>query len=187
VHSSSHHKAALASVAVIVSIILAGSVAAASEPETVAVIAFDYSDSSGEPEDQTAEHDARLALYRQTLEAELGKAASLTTAPIPCMANGCTVSTMRADDLLEESRAAGVDFLVFGGIHKMSTLVGGGRVVVLDVAKNRFVFDRVISFRGDDDEAFVRAARFSARDIARAVPRGGQAPEEHPEPRRGIR
>nr|WP_246233297.1 DUF2380 domain-containing protein [Aurantimonas aggregata] len=170
-----------------VSIVAASSVAAASELETVAVIDFEYSDSSGEPEDQTAEHAARLVLFRQTLEAELGKEPSLATATIPCMANGCTVSTMRADDLLEESRAAGVDFLVFGGVHKMSTLVGGGRVVVLDVAENRFVFDRVISFRGDDDEAFVRAARFSSRDIAHTVPRGRQAPDEHPEPRRGIR
>jgi hypothetical protein len=170
-----------------VAIVFPGSVAAASEPERVAVIDFDYSDSSGEPEDQTAEHAARLVLFRQTLESELGKDVSIATATIPCMANGCTVSTMRAHDLLEESRAAGVDFLVFGGVHKMSTLVGGGRVVVLDVADDRFVFDRVISFRGDDDEAFVRAARFSARDIARTVPRGGQAPEEHQEPRRGIR
>jgi hypothetical protein len=177
----------LASATVMASMVLPAGVAAASEPERVAVIDFDYSDSSGEPEDQTEEHTARLTLFRQTLEAELGNETSLTTAAIPCMANGCTVSTMRADDLLEESRAAGVEFLVFGGIHKMSTLVGGGRVVVLDVADDRLVFDRVISFRGDDDEAFVRAARFSARDIARTIARGGQAPDEHPERRRGIR
>nr|WP_246367972.1 DUF2380 domain-containing protein [Aurantimonas endophytica] len=164
-----------------------GSIAAAIDAERVAVINFDYSDSSGEPEDQTAEHAARLVLFRETLEADLEKVASMATTTIPCMANGCRVSMIRADDLLQESRAAGVGLLVFGGVHKMSTLVEGGRVMVLDVAENRFVFDRVMSFRGDDDEAFVRAARLSARDIAGTVLRRNRAPEGRLETRKGIR
>lgn len=182
-----HIKAAAASALLMASIMMPTSVSAAGETQTVAVIGFDYSDSSGEPEDQAAEHAVRLALFRKTLEADLGRTALFATATIPCMADGCTVSTIPADDLLQESRAAGVDFLVFGGVHKMSTLVGGGRVVVLDVPENRLVFDRVISFRGDDDEAFVRAARFSARDITRTVSAARQAAPAHPEQRRRNR
>nr|WP_255700028.1 DUF2380 domain-containing protein [Jiella avicenniae] len=157
--------------------ILPTSAPAAGGTQKVAVLAFDYSDSSGEPEDQTAEHAARLSLFRETLDADLAKTDALDTATIPCMARNCTISTMRAADLLAECRAAGLDYLVFGGVHKMSTLVGGGRIVVLDVARNKFVFERLISFRGDDDEAFVRAAKFSAREIVRSV--GSAKPEEH--------
>ncbi|NDW07189.1 DUF2380 domain-containing protein [Jiella pacifica] len=167
--STKQVRAALASLLMTGAMLMSASVSAASGTHKVAVIAFDYSDSSGEPEDQTAEHAARLALFRKTLEADLDEAGSLDTATIPCMARDCTISTMRAADLLAECRAAGLDFLVFGGVHKMSTLVGGGRVLVLDVAENKFVFERMISFRGDDDEAFVRAARFSAREIVRTV------------------
>src|SRR5260370_40676484 len=40
-------------------------------PAQIAVIDFDYLDSSGEPRDQTAEHRARMAAFMSKLRADL--------------------------------------------------------------------------------------------------------------------
>ncbi|MBO0903930.1 DUF2380 domain-containing protein [Jiella sonneratiae] len=145
---------------------------AAGKTAMVAVAKFDYADTSGEARDQTAAHAERLAVFRDRLEAELVEAGSLDKVTLACMtgaASGCSLAALRAEPLLGEAKRAGADYLVYGGIHKMSTLVGFGRVDVLDVAKNRVVFDRVITFRGDTDDAFRRAAAFVATDIRRTL------------------
>lgn len=157
----------------------AGDLSAADDPRRFAVIAFDFSDSSGEPDDLSEEHAARMAHFQRTLEADLDDRDELEAVTLPCMAADCTVSTMPADELLEESRQAGVDFLVFGSIHKISTLIGSGRLFVLDAHADELILQRAISFRGDTDEAFRRAASFAAREVtesitARTVPHGQQ-------------
>ncbi|WP_206453787.1 DUF2380 domain-containing protein [Aurantimonas marina] len=137
---------------------------------TIAVIGFDYSDSSGEPADQAKEHMARLALFREEIRNRVDRDASFKTIELPCTERSrCSRGSTSADLLLREARAAGAHFLVFGSIHKMSTLVGAGRVDVLDVATDRILLDRVLSFRGDTDEAFKRAAAFAAKDILRTL------------------
>jgi hypothetical protein len=57
---------------------------------------------------------------------------------------------------------------IIGGIHKMSTLVQWAKVAVIDVNANRVLFDKLYTFRGDNDQAWNRAEAFIAEDI-RAV------------------
>jgi hypothetical protein len=42
----------------------------------------------------------------------------------------------------------------------MSTLVQWGEVEIVDVENNRVLLRRIVSFRGDNDEAYRRAAFF---------------------------
>ncbi|MER0239667.1 DUF2380 domain-containing protein [Fulvimarina sp. MAC8] len=141
------------------------------EPATVSVIGFDYSDTSGEPRDQTAEHAKRVRDFSVKLAETIGADANLDIVSLPCSqaAKMCTRGSIDADAPLSEARDAGADYLVFGGIQKMSTLVGWGRVDVLDVEADRLIVDRVLSFRGDNDAAFEQAARFAAKDIVRTL------------------
>ena len=150
--------------------------AADNGPASVAVIGFDYSDSSGEVEDQSAEHAARVAAFRHQLRDGITASGRFRAVELPCVeTSGCTRGTARADHLLKEAREAGANYLVFGSIHKMSTLVGGGRVDVLDVESDRILIDRILSFRGDNDDAFARAAGFAAKDIVKTLAEGDAA------------
>ena len=47
----------------------------------------------------------------------------------------------------------------------MSTLVGWVKFAVLDLGDNKAVCDRYLTYRGDTDEAWRRAAKFTTRDI----------------------
>jgi len=62
----------------------------------------------------------------------------------------------------------GADIRVIGGIRKASTLVQWAKVAVIDVGANRVLFDRLYTFRGDNDVAWDRARAFISEDI-RAV------------------
>jgi hypothetical protein len=159
----------------------------AAEPRgaSFAVAGFDYSDTSGEPGDRAAEHAARTELFRAELRGRLVAVPGGRAVDLPCTSAGeCTAATTSADVLLARARDAKADFVVFGGIQKMSTLIGWGRVDVLDVNSGKLVFDRVISFRGDSDEAFQRAAKFAAKDILESVIAMPAA--RVPEPGQGI-
>ena len=50
--------------------------------------------------------------------------------------------------------------MVYGGIRKMSTLVQWVEVQVLDLQRNKLLLRRTVTFRGDTDTAFRRAAAF---------------------------
>ena len=70
------------------------------------------------------------------------------------------------DELNKAARAAGVRFVAFGGIHKMSTLVQWAKIQIADMDQDRIVFDRLVTFRGDTDESRRRAEHFVAAEIA---------------------
>jgi hypothetical protein len=72
-------------------------------------------------------------------------------------------------DLFRAGSEAGAKILVIGGIHKQSTLVQWAKVEAIDIAANRVVFDRLYTFRGDNDEAWRRAQVFMSRDIRAAL------------------
>ncbi|MBP0616336.1 DUF2380 domain-containing protein [Jiella mangrovi] len=139
--------------------------------KAVAVAKFDYKDTSGEIRDQSAEHEARLSAFRAGIEAGLTAGdEALSVVSLDCVdRSACSLGTLRPQRLLALAKDAGANYLVFGEIHKMSTLVGFGRIDVLDVARDQLVFERTISFRGDSDEAFRRAAEFVVRDILRSL------------------
>jgi hypothetical protein len=62
----------------------------------------------------------------------------------------------------------GAGIRVIGGIRKASTLVQWAKVAVIDVGANRVLFDRLYTFRGDNDVAWDRARAFISEDV-RAV------------------
>jgi hypothetical protein len=63
------------------------------------------------------------------------------------------------------ARKAGAKLLLYGGIHKQSTLIQWAKVEVIDLERDRLVYDRLFSFRGDDANAWRRAEQFLAKDL----------------------
>ena len=72
------------------------------------------------------------------------------------------------------ARAAGARFVVLGGVHKMSTLVQWAKIQIADEEQGQVVFDRLLTFRGDTDEAWQRAESFLARDVLQSAPTFGK-------------
>ena len=138
----------------------------AAEPVTVATAGFDFVDTSGEMRDQTAEHDRRLQALDRTILDSLAAEKNLSTVPLGCVEK-CTVGSAGVEALSRQAVEAGASHLLIGQVRKMSTLVGGVKFAVIDLDTNRPTCDRFLSYRGDTDEAWSRAAVFAAQDVAR--------------------
>jgi hypothetical protein len=138
-------------------------------PPTIAVADFDYFDSSGEVKDQSAEHKARVAQFAKLVRAKLGAEGEFHVIPLECAEPPCTPVSMRPANFIEASRRSGASFVVYGGIHKMSTLVQWGDVELLDLEADRLLFKRAVTFRGDTDDAFRRAAAFVGETVREAM------------------
>jgi hypothetical protein len=130
----------------------------------VAVADFSYLDTSGEARDQTAEHASRLQVFTEKLRADLAGANTYSLVRLNCQGN-CPSGDSSLPELLAEARRAGADIVVFGGIHKMSTLVQWVEVVAHDVQTDKPTYHRLLTFRGDSDEAWRRAEAFIAREL----------------------
>lgn len=128
-----------------------------------AVADFDYADTSGEVGDQTAAHAARMRTFVTLLRERLAAGGHYDVRSISCAQPPCTATRLDADGLARAARDVGAHLLVYGGVHKMSTLIQWGKVQVVDLRTNTLVADRTFSFRGDDDRAFQHAAEFVAR------------------------
>jgi hypothetical protein len=136
-----------------------------SEPVPIAVLNLDYDDRSGELRDQQQAHATRLEHFAATLRRDLAASGRYRIVypacdPAPCAAAGADPAT-----LVAAARKAGARLMMFGGVHKMSTLVEWAKLLVIDVPTEKIVFDRLITFRGDDDEAWNRAAAFSVQEF----------------------
>lgn len=127
------------------------------EPVAVAVLDFDYFDTSEEPRDQAAEHAARLDAFMSALRRDLEQGGGYRVVALACGAQPCTVRSLPPEELFEVAKKAGARLLLYGGVHKMSTLVQWAQTQLVDVERNRLVDDRRLSFRGDDDESWRRA------------------------------
>ena len=134
-------------------------------PVSLAVANFDFKDTSGEIRDQTAEHDARLKAFGVALQHGLSDNQKIDLVALPCQTEQCTVRDPGLADLSTQARTAGARYLLIGQVHKMSTLVGWVKFAVLDLSDNKPVCDRYLTYRGDTDEAWRRAAEFTTRDI----------------------
>jgi len=168
-------KTLLATAAVLAPPLLA-TPAGALEPTTIVVLDFDYSDSSGEPRDQEAVHQARLGAFAERIRAALAASGAYRVVPAQCPARPCSAKNYETEELFDFARRAGAKLMLFGGVHKMSTLVQWARVELVDVAENRLVDDRHLSFRGDDEDSWRRAADYVARKMTKQ-----HAQEERPE------
>lgn len=148
-----------------------GSLADGGRGVPTVVADFDYYDTSGEARDQAAEHTARVRAFAGLLRQRLAAGGKYDVRPMECPQAACSAGGMDPDDLVQVARRAGARLLVYGGIHKMSTLVQWGKVQVVDLRGNELLLDRTFSFRGDDDRAFRRAAEFVLRYLQDLEPK----------------
>ncbi|MDB5501927.1 MAG: hypothetical protein JWR89_1829 [Tardiphaga sp.] len=146
----------------------ARSPAAAGEPVTVAVADFDYGDTSGEAVDQTASHRDRMVMFAAELRDRLMQSGYRVVRPA-CPQPACTAAGMAPGDLVAAARHDGARYLVYGGIRKMSTLVQWGEVQLLDAERDELLLRRTVTFRGDTDTAFRRAADFVGETVTGAM------------------
>jgi hypothetical protein len=163
--------------AIAVLVLAAGFGPVRSAPPSAAVPAvmvadFSYLDTSGEPVDQSAAHQRRLQAFMAALRSELAADQRLRLVEPSC-APACLADATSTDALRHVATEAGAQLVVLGGIQKTSTLVQWARAAVVDVASNRVMFEKIYTFRGDDDEAWQRAEIFISRelrDVAAAPP-----------------
>jgi hypothetical protein len=139
------------------------------EPVALAVLNLDYVDTSGEPADQTAAHQRRAADFVSALQRDLAANGQYRIVPMSCGSAPCE-PTMNPAELQEAARAAGVKLVLLAGVHKMSTLVQWAKIQIADEERGQIVFDRLLTFRGDTDEAWQKAESFIARDVLQSAP-----------------
>ena len=146
---------------------------APTQPVALAVLDLDYVDTSGEPTDQTAAHQRRAADFVSALQRDLAANGQYRVVPMSCGSGPCE-PVMNPAELQKAARAAGARFVLLGGVHKMSTLVQWAKIQVADEEHGRIVFDRLLTFRGDTDEAWQKAESFVARDVLNSTPTFGK-------------
>lgn len=127
-----------------------------------AIAGFSYEDTSGEVHDQSAAHAGYVERFRDLLTDRLG--ASYRIVPLEC-AQSCPPVGADAQKVFGFARQSGADYLVSGGFHKESTLVQWAKVTLFDVRTGQPVYDRLYTFRGDNEEAWRRAGEFIAREF----------------------
>lgn len=143
----------------------------AAVPMAVAVADFDYVDTSGEATDQSAEHSARVASFAALLRDNIAAKGDYRVMPIECPDHPCTATSMTPDAFVAAARRAGARLVVYGGIRKMSTLVQWGEVQLLDLESEKLLLRRTVTFRGDNDMAYRRAADFVGDTLRDAMPK----------------
>jgi hypothetical protein len=139
------------------------------QPAALAVLNLDYVDTSGEPTDQTATHQRRAADFVSALQRDLAANGQYRIVPMSCGSAPCDPA-MNPSELQKAARAAGAKLVLLGGVHKMSTLIQWAKIQIADEEQGRIVFDRLVTFRGDTDEAWQRAESFLARDVLQSAP-----------------
>ena len=135
------------------------------KPPGLAVAEIDYVDTSGEVIDQSADHRRRLRAFEASLRSDLTASGKLRSVVLDCPPNACSIGDIDANQLIGKAQAAGADFLLIGALHKVSTLVQWAKFDMIDVKSQKLSFERLVSFRGDNDEAWRRAEAFIVRDI----------------------
>lgn len=129
----------------------------------VVVADFDYHDTSGEVADQRVEHAARVKVFARMLRERLAEEGKYKVLRLDCDKVACSAGSIGADDLVSAAVKSDARLLVYGGIHKMSTLIQWGSVQVVDLQRKDLLLNRLFSIRGDTDEAFRRARNSSVR------------------------
>jgi hypothetical protein len=137
----------------------------ADKPLVFAVAELEYIDTSGEVIDQSADHLRRRREFEASLRNDLAANGKLRSVDLNCPTNACSVGDLTTSQLIGKAQAAGADVLLVGSVQKMSTLVQWAKFDIIDVKARHVVFDRLVSFRGDNDEAWRRAEAFIARQI----------------------
>jgi Protein of unknown function (DUF2380) len=151
-----------------IAILAAMSARAASLPALL-MLPLDMVDTSGETPSRAKEHEDRLKVLAPESVERTGRGSGLLDhrpdadwrsdlgSPIDTAPGGMQWLRTRPRQTLR------VDRVLVGRVDKISTLIGDPSLRIVDVQSGRIVFGRTISFRGDTDEAWQRAARFFVR------------------------
>jgi hypothetical protein len=149
------------------------------QPAALAVLNLDYVDTSGEPTDQTAVHQRRAADFVSALQRDLAANGQYRIVSMSCGSAPCDPTT-NPTELQKAARAAGAKLVLLGGVHKMSTLVQWAKIQIADEEQGQIVFDRLLTFRGDTDEAWQKTESFLARDVLQSAPTLGKQADAVP-------
>jgi len=142
----------------------------------LALLDFNYVDTSGETRDQTAEHQKRLDAFMVALRRDVDASRKYRMVVPTCRPIPCQVGQSALVELQDAAREAGAKIMMMGGVHKMSTLIQNARVMAVDLATNAVVLDKLVTFRGDTDEAWQRAETFIAQQITASSAAAGPLP-----------
>ena len=143
------------------------SLAQEARPAKIAVAHFDFLDTSGEAQDKTARHEKQLRQFETEMRQVLSQDKAIDIVALPCKPDRCSLGDPGLDQLKRQAKAANAQFLLAGGLHKMSTLIGWAKLIVVDLEKSGRTCDRLLTYRGDTEEAWRRAAKFGAQDVIR--------------------
>jgi hypothetical protein len=135
------------------------------EAPVLAIAEIQYTDTSGEVIDQSADHFRRLREFEASLRADLVASGKVRNVALDCPPNACSVGDINAGQLLDKAQAAGAAYLLISSFHKMSTLVQWAKFDIVDVKTRKVVFNRLVTFRGDNDAAWRHAESFVVREI----------------------
>jgi len=138
---------------------------AQAETPVLAVAEIQYSDTSGEVLDQSADHFRRLRQFEASLRTDLAASGKIRNAALDCPANACSIGEIEAAQLLDKAQAAGAGYLLISSFHKVSTLVQWAKFDIIDVKSRNVVFNKLVTFRGDNDKAWQHAETFIVREI----------------------
>lgn len=141
-------------------LILLPAAAKASEPLGLAILEFGFLDTSYEPDDQAADHEARLGLISQELHQLFAESEDfeVVTLELTCQPDD-------SDCIIESARDAGAELVLAGTIHKGSSMLIQLWAGAFETTRGERVFFREMSLRGDTDEAWLRGARSVAEDL----------------------
>ena len=133
--------------------------------DVVALLPVKFLDTSGEAADQGPAHQARLEDFGATLAGEMaaGPDASIARIATATVAAACTPETPEC--LVALAREQGADRALFVVVLKTSTLIMQGFATLVDTQAETVTAQRDLSFRGDTDDSWTRAARFLARAL----------------------
>jgi hypothetical protein len=84
---------------------------------------------------------------------------------LDCPPNACSIGDIDVNQLLGKAQAAGAGYLLISSFHKMSTLVQWAKFDLVEVETRNVVFNRLVTFRGDNDKAWRHAESFVVREI----------------------
>ena len=135
------------------------------EAPVLAVAEIQYADTSGEVIDQSADHFRRLREFEASLRTDLAASGKVQNVGLDCPPNACSVGDIDADQLLGKAQAAGAGYLLISSFHKVSTLVQWAKFDLVEVKTRNVVFNRLVTFRGDNDKAWRHAESFIVREI----------------------
>lgn len=137
-------------------------------PPDLVVLPIRLLDTSGEPEDQSAAHAARLAVMARDLVERLGSDGRMSATGLSADALAGACPDTDAGCILSQARRTGAPLAFVGVVHKSSTLIMQMFAWVVDTASGETRVSRELNFRGDTDESWQRMTAFLAREIGAA-------------------